>query len=170
MPMDLLKSLLLLKPDNNLLHLSLTRVPEGVWIPKLPDGPNDSSELEETDIARISCAPTITQAFQAIYPNVSKFFEDDNLRYLDFFMYRPMLTVESRIIGPQELTARRYVWDAHVTGEHGILTPTDMKLVGRVRVQNSNGMQDLFACPFNDTNSEAVFIGPASINYTFYTH
>lgn len=161
--MQLLKSLLQIN-SLKLFHLSLDSGLSGVWHPKLP---LNESDLAEADIPRISCSPSELQAFQAIYPNISHLFEEENLPYIDLAVYSPVIEVKTKIIYPEDLTTRRLVWDAHVTSEHGILTSTQMNQIGVIRIFNTSDKPDLFTCPYNDNNEAAIFVAPAKMDFKY---
>ena len=86
---------------------------------------------EPTD-ARISFSPTIEQAFQAVYANIKHLF--DRYPYLLFYVYQPIFKGSERIVTPEEFSKHRLVHDAHVTGEHSVLDPVEMRLTGRVKI------------------------------------
>ena len=126
--------------NKKLYHLSFNASLEGVWTPKNPDGllPEDSEYVEsvypEPSTPRISCAPTIIQCFQAIYPNVKSLFDVNNYTHLDFYVYSPVFKGGEKVMTPDELCKKRMVHDVSVNGRLPItcsevvdLTPDEFK-------------------------------------------
>lgn len=142
--------------NKKLYHLSFNASLEGVWTPKNPDGllPEDSEYVEsvypEPSTPRISCAPTIIQCFQAIYPNVKSLFDVNNYPHLDFYVYSPVFKGGEKVMTPDELCKKRMVHDAYVTGEHCIFSPVKMDLVGKVRINRISNVVRIYYRPFND--------------------
>jgi len=155
------------------MHLSFNGTLEGIWEPQDPAG-EDVVEVYEGDeeassiylepsMPRISLGPTVELCFLAIYPNVSKYFEEHDYPYLQFHVYRPVITGKTVVVTHEELTARRLVHDAHVTKECVITTPTKMVHDRVVKVMNTNKSKDLYYRPFNDTQYPRKYLGPKSI-------
>lgn len=87
-----------------LFHLSFNGNIAGMWDPKLPDGLyGEKGDLSEPDVPRISVSPTLKQCFQAIYPNISKYFEKENYPYLIFYVYVPLFTGNEKVWTPEIL-------------------------------------------------------------------
>lgn len=151
-----------------LLHISFNGNLEGTWNPKIPDG-DDSipSQYPEPSIPRISCAPTILQCFQAIYPNISKYFEIDNYPYMEFYVYTPILTGNERIFTPKELTNRNLVHDAHVTNEYCILDPVYMQLINHIKIFNTNKNEIQYYQPFNNKSKSKIVFAPKTIKWEY---
>lgn len=150
----------------NLYHISFKKISTATWQPKLPDGSVDSptkdptGKYPEPSVPRICVAETLTGCFYAVYPNVSQYFEKHNYPHMDFYFYRA--TIDSNTVkwGPRRLTSRRLVWDAHVTREHVLLTPTKMTLVGKVRFFNTTKDEWVKTNPFDDSNMPEHDVAP----------
>lgn len=97
-----------------LYHISFKSDLEGIWKPRNPI--NEGIDTEP-DLPRISCAPTIEQCFQAIYPNISNLFEEKNFPYMEFYVYSPVLDGSERVLYSDQLTNNHIVPDAHMTDE-----------------------------------------------------
>jgi hypothetical protein len=150
-----------------LYHISLTNVLQGIWKPKDPIGGNDSNNgtFTEKILPRISVGPTIEDCFRAIYPNVSKNFEEEKLPYIDFHVYQPIFNGMERILLPSTLTDFQLVHDAHVTHEHCILDPVYMRHVSIVRINNTNKSPDMNYNPFGDIQNPERFLAPLQVPY-----
>lgn len=148
-----------------LFHISFDGGLEGIWKPTIPAGSElgKKTELSEPDVPRISCSPTIEQCFQAIYPNVSKYFEEEKYPHMDFFVYSPVLKGTEKIWTPEYLTEFKLIHDAHVTQEHCILVPTFMKLIKKVRIMNTKLSPDFLYYPFNDNTQQRKYLAPKVI-------
>jgi hypothetical protein len=133
-----------------LYHISTRLIPEEIWTPMAPEGGRYKSPITEPSIARISCSTTIEGCFTGIFPNISDLFERDELPYIDFYIYEAVIGKSARIIFPKELTEFKYVHDAHITKEHYLLDKTQMLLVGKVRVKNTNDLPTTTYHPFGD--------------------
>lgn len=149
----------------NYYHISFNGNLAGVWKPKLPDGSELTdtkiSEYPEPDTPRICIAPSLLQSFYSVYPNVSQFFEEKNYPHMDFFVYTPE-NVESLV--PQKvLTDKRFVWDAHITGEVWLTKPTRMKLNGKIRVMNPGNAPFLVTHPFDDKKLPLREVAPKKV-------
>lgn len=152
--------------DKDFLHLSFKGDLEGLWYPRQPAGYEHGPKnelLRETSIPRISFSPTYLQCFQAIYRNVSHYFEEQKFPHMDFYVYTPILTGKERIITPDILTQRRMVWDAHITEEHCILDPVKVVLHSKIRILNSAKVQEITVYPYNNRRLKAERIKPAQI-------
>lgn len=150
-----------------LYHLSFKKDLEGFWNPKNPDGiaSENTDDLKEPDLPRISVSPTIKQCFQAIYPNVSRFFKEENYPHMDFYVYSPVLKGDERILTPVELTKKKMVHDAHMTDEYYILDRVWMSLIEKIRIFNTNKSSDLFYRPFGDKKQEERFLAPMDVRF-----
>jgi hypothetical protein len=151
---------------HKLFHISFEGNLNGFWHPRNPYGEDDASSAQyaEPDLPRISCAPSIEQCFQAIYPNISQYFEVENYPNLDFYVYTPVFRGFERILPPKYLTIHRYVHDAHLTDEYCILDPVYMQLIGKVRIQNTNNNPTLDYHPFDQIGNPKRFFAPTQLN------
>jgi hypothetical protein len=152
-------------------HLSFRKDLEGRWNPQVPDGYDDEanrdSAIGEPSIARISIAGTIEGCVRAIYPNIYRFFEKDKLPHLDMYVYVPVGLSKRDIVPTSELTKKRYVWDAHITGEQWITKPVMMKRIGEIRIANPGKDNVLHTYPFDDKSiGELYDIRPDTVEYT----
>lgn len=151
-----------------LYHISFDGSLNGQWTPRNPDGFTDrSSALSEPDLPRISVAPTIPQCFQAIYPNINQYFEEQKYPHLDFYVYQPRFIGNERVLPPKYLTTHRYVHDAHLTDEYCILDPTFMQMVGRVRIPNTEAGPFLDYHPFDKAENPVQFFAPQNIVFSW---
>lgn len=157
----------------NLYHLSFNPDLEGTCTPRSPDGAKEGNQdisiTAESNQPRICVAPTITQCFQGIYPNVKHYFEVKKYPYLNMKLYKAILTKDTVFKTPKELTDNLEVWDAFVTEEHWILTPVEMKLVSEVRIFKHNALGRMKVHPFNDPNidksGEKYYVEPNIVKY-----
>lgn len=149
-----------------MLHLSFKGDLPLTLRPQLPAGTelNQAGLYPEPDQPRVSFAPTVLQCFQAIYPNVSHFFEIRKFPYMDFFLYEAADDTNIGVVTNAELVSRRYVWDAHVTGEMWATKPVRVNKVGKVRVYNTNKCPMLETHPFNDIDLPLQGVGPKDID------
>lgn len=148
-----------------LYHISFDGMLTGLWQPRNPDGFTDrDSQYAEPDLPRISVAPTIRQCFQAIYPNVSQYFEEEHYPNLEFDVYQPRFIGHERVLPPNYLTSHRMVHDAHMTDEYCILDPTFMQLVGKVMIPNTQMGPFLDYHPFDNPNLPSRFFAPEIID------
>lgn len=154
----------LIKPTNYY-HLSFNEKLEGKWQPKLPNASDNNklSPLSEPDIPRISFSETIEGCFRAIYPTVSKYFEENNYPWLEFYVYSPVITDKTKILKNTELIQKHYVHDAHITGEVWILNAVEVKYVSKIRIYNTVTKGDLFYHPFNEKKYPKRFHSPKEI-------
>lgn len=145
-----------------LYHLSFAKLQTAVWKPRLPSGyaTETVSSFREHDIPRICVSSSIEGAFYAVYPNVAKYFEEEKYPHMDFFVYSPDVRLSTKIMTPEELTRKRYVWDAHVTKEYDILTPVRMRPNGKVRFFNTTSQEWIKTRPFDDPTQPLVDIAP----------
>lgn len=148
-----------------LFHLSFNGNIAGMWDPKLPDGLyGEKGDLSEPDVPRISVSPTLKQCFQAIYPNISKYFEKENYPYLIFYVYVPLFTGNEKVWTPEILKMDKLVHDAHITGEHAILNSVEMVLYQKIKIKNTKNSKDLMYRPFDDNKYTSRFLSPADVN------
>ncbi|MNT54041.1 hypothetical protein D3C72_1911720 [compost metagenome] len=146
------------------MHISFRDNLEGVWKPLPPAGGElVAGKYPEPATPRVSVAPDIVSCFRGVYPNVSKFFEEKNYPHMDFFVYEPVFEGSERVWTPEILTKHQLVWDAHVTNEHAILDRVKMKLIGEVRIYNTNKEPTATTHPFNNPNEPEQSIGPKNI-------
>lgn len=140
-------------------HISFDKKLEGVWKPMLPAGSSSKkTDLSEPDYPRISVGPSIEQCFWAIYPNISQYFEKEKYPYLEFMVYRPVITDETKIMRNSEIVREHLVHDAHVTEEAFILNDVMMEKDKIIRVKNCTKNKEIWYYPFNDKNREKRFL------------
>jgi hypothetical protein len=146
-------------------HISFNGKLEGIWKPKLPDsdGISQGGKFSEPEWKRTSVSPNVELAFRAIYPNVSRIFEEMNEPSMDFHVYSPN-DQRATIITPENLIKHKLVHDAHITQEHVFLTDIEMKHTGKIRVYNtSNNKGGLFYTLFDKKSNENLFHSPRVI-------
>lgn len=153
------------KVNYPIFHISFRLYKEKVWHPRNPAGKKGDMDgkYEEPDLPRISFSPTIEKCFQAIYPNVAKFFEDMNYPHMDFYVYTPKDKDGCLFVPPNELTRLRLVHDAHVTDEHISLDPVEMVPKFKCRIMNTNKNPMVWYHPFNDPNEPKRFLAPGKV-------
>jgi hypothetical protein len=144
------------RPYPELFHLSFNGELEGTWSPKSPDGDYDDTDVEnmhgEPTTPRISLSPTVEQSFQAIYANVKHLF--DEYPRLTFYVYTPEFTGREKIVTPEQFSENKLIHDAHITQEHSILTPLNMKLMSRVTVYPPERKNQIGYYAFGVTDKE----------------
>lgn len=144
------------KADPVLFHLSFRDLPHTL-IPRQPeDSGSDESAFTEVLPNRVSFSPTIKQAFAAIYPNISKFFENESQPSIRMRVYSPVGNATLPTI-PEDKVQQR-VYDAHYTGEVCYTAPVKVEYVGEVIIHNDG--KDIVIHPFNDTTKPKQFIAP----------
>ena len=158
-----------------LYHISFNGSLKGLWDPAFNQKPDDNHPVEpvaaedqwypEPNLPRISVAETIEGCFRAIYPNVSKFFEERKYPNMHFSVYSPVFKGSERIVTPGLLTSERMVWDAFVTGEYLILDKVYMQLVGKIKDDNTNKSPTKMVHPFNDKKEPLASVGPETIKW-----
>jgi len=154
-----------------LFHLSFSGTKAGSWSPITPAGTEDVNpddlEFGEPPVPRISLSPTLEQCFRAVYPNIDFYFKDKRYPHVDIYAYRPRFKGGERIVLPETLTQERWVWDAHVTGEHWVLDKVEMELVGRYRFFNTEDNTHGYATrPFDDPNEPPnSYVGPNKVEF-----
>lgn len=151
-----------------LYHISFRSDLQGVWQPKLPAGSvttGESSLFTEPMVPRISTAPTIEGCFAAIFENVYKLFEEKNYPYMYFSVYSPVVKGGELVWSNADATRTRALWDAHYTGEVSFVQPVEMRLVGEVKIWNTNKIPTKMVHPFNDPTLKEESVGPAPIKF-----
>lgn len=149
-----------------LFHISFRNDLEGEWQPKIPNSDDkQKNDISEPDFPRICVSPSIEQCFQAIYPNVSQYFEELHYPNMDFYVYSPILQGDERILSPNDLTKKRLVHDAYLTHEYDILSPVYMKMIGKVRIFNCEKNEFLKYHPFDDILKPERDFAPSHIKW-----
>lgn len=145
-----------------LLHLSFKNNLSGTLIPRAVAG----SELgldaiyPEPNTPRVCFGPSVLKCFQAIYPNISDFFEVKKYPYMDFYVYRTKSNSPAGLIPNAEIVANHWVHDAHVTGESWVVKPVEVYLYRRVRIKNTNSISSLNYHPFGDQKESLRTLAP----------
>lgn len=141
-------------------HLSFRDDLPTVLTPKQPDGSaTTTGKLTEILPPRVSFAPSIQQCFSAIYPNVSKYFEEHNYPHMDMFVYCP-LSVGKKI--PKD-TILESVWDSHITDEVCYTTNIKVIRVAKIRITNphlNKFREDIYTNPFNNPMAKRRYVSP----------
>lgn len=152
-----------------LFHISFHHDREGLWVPKVPDSPfdtpNNPSTSYEMPLPRICVAPTIEQCFWAIYPNISHYFEEEGYSAMHFAVYRALLSSGSVIVDTESLTRNQLVHDAHVTGEHWILSDTWMVHADSIRIDNTSCGEFVKFLPYNHPDGDWWDLAPKEVKY-----
>lgn len=150
------------KAEPVLFHLSFRKLP-ATLIPRQPEDSGDEpTEFTEQLPARVSFSPTIHQAFGAIYPNISKFFEVDNLKSIKLNVYSTINGATLPQIPNDNVKSK--VWDAHYTGEVCFTAPVKVTLVGVVEIFNpytdKRNRKDIEVHPFDNPMLPIQFLCP----------
>lgn len=158
-----------------LFHISFNGELEGLWDPDFnqkpdenhPETPDPNKEpfYPEPNIGRISVAPTIEGCFIGVYPNVAKFFEEENYPHMFFHVYTPVFEGGERIVPPEYLTRYKLVWDAVATNEYLILDHVQMNHWGTVEIYNTNKEKTAYIHPFGNPNLPKESVGSSKIKY-----
>ncbi|ANH51536.1 hypothetical protein MADMEL_73 [Erwinia phage vB_EamM_MadMel] len=152
-----------------LYHISLQNDLEGLWRPKAPDSPFDipkkPSIITEMPLPRICVAPSIEQCFWAIYPNISKLFEEEEYAAVCFAVYQPILHAGIAVVDTSTLTQCRLVHDAHITGEHWLLSDTTMCVIDFIQVNNTSHGEFVKFHPFNTPVGNEWELAPKNVVY-----
>lgn len=136
------------KETPQLFHISFNSKLEGIWQPKTPDGiytkeqrdqliseqENETFEYTESSIytetldPRICLSDTIQGCFSAIYPNLVDVYRKgaEQKTALQFVVYYPLNFDERKMMDWQELRDTKQVWDAHLSREYVLFSPTMM--------------------------------------------
>lgn len=136
-------------------HISLNPLLTGIWLPRIPKG-SDTQHWLEPPITRISLAPTIEQALWSVYFNYLD--EFNRAPHLDFYVYEPVITKETKILSNDIL--KRYISDAFITKELGIVSNVKMLKVAKVRVFKPDQTTMIKAKPFGNTEGSDFNISP----------
>lgn len=176
MNIQLIGKINMLELDRSYLHISFDSTLEGIWKPKRPDGhweDNDSDDSSdktwpypEPSLPRISVSTSLLGCFRGVYLNVYRYFEVEKYPYMIFNIYEAVVSGKEKLLTTSDLTNKRMVWDAHVTEECCFLSPVKMKLVGKLKVFNTNKSKTLMAHPYNDKRLPKESVGPADIEYS----
>mgnify|MGYP001767713234 CR=1 FL=1 len=146
--------------NKRLFHISFKDDLPSIIDPKRNDGIYEGEEgyqqeaYPEPSFPRFSCSPTIIQCFQAVYPNVKRFFDEDRVPYLDFFVYSPVIDNELEILTPEDLTKKRFVHDAFLTEEYCILSRVRIEKVAKIRINRIAVVEKIWYRPFNDPSEK----------------
>lgn len=138
-----------------LFHISLNDKLPSTLQPRQPDGHDDNKEgaiYTEFDTPRVSFSPCIFHCLQAIYPNVWQLFENKKGQKdgVEFAAYAAAPKPSNRVVTPEQLTKKRWVWDAHITQEHCFLDPIDIYYCGKFIAWVDESEPGLTIYPYND--------------------
>lgn len=140
----------------------------GMWKPQLPDTPVEwKGRFSVPNTAHISVNPTIEGCVLTQYIKIAELFQLKSQAELEFYVYKPVLKGEERIIPSETLTADRWVWNAHVTKEHWILDPVEFECVGKIRLTNVNYISTQVTPPYNDRAIRPIALGPRTIEWSY---
>lgn len=155
-------------PLAQLYHISFQEIKEPIWYPKLPDGKEAETEEEkkkekhfpEPSLPRICFSDSVLGCFWAIYPNISKLFENPECVYLEFNVYTPKFKGTERVLYPDDLALFKIVHDAHATREYCSIDPVEMKFLEKVRVYKDSDDLGKHYHPFNDATLPQEYLAP----------
>ncbi len=138
-------------------HLSFESDKSGLWIPRKVGGEYKEGwepSFIEPDTPRICVSDSLEGCFAAIVPNIISLLREDLPMVFSVYSPRKAIITED----PYSLASKRYVLDAHVTREHWIQSPTEMKEVGKIEVKfDIEDGWNLYH-PFNDEKIEQRWI------------
>lgn len=145
-------------PD--LLHITENTLPT-VLLPRLmayhSSHTGDKKTIfTEAEIPRVSFAPTVYNCFSAIFPLISEYMQSkEGLKKGIFFnVYKAVISSNNKILTPEELTKKRYVWDAYATQEHWLLDPVNVRWCGAVKIDYDPKPDWIDLYPYNDQQDE----------------
>lgn len=152
-----------------LLHLSFNDSLEGILKPKYPDrDPHVKvGKYTESDLPARTCfASTIQGCFSAIYPNISKFYEEENHKFLEFQLYIGIPDNKTTFV-PNDIVLKN-VWDAHITGEVCVTSP--IKVVRYLTLSIGCLDTEIWTRPYNSPKEKERFVSPRAIWSTLKIH
>lgn len=137
-------------------HISFNGSLPLTWKPQLPAGTDNckGGVYTEPDIPRICVSPTIEQCFMAIYPNISHFYEEEDIEALTFTVYK--------VVNVKDVVKAKQVLDAHVTDEHWLLVDSQLTKVGKVTIGIDPGIEFKFY-PFGLSDGLELFLSPMPV-------
>ena len=157
------------KADPVLFHLSFRDLPTTLTPRQPKDSGSGPSEFTEQLPPRVSFSPTVQQAFGAIYPNISKFFEELAAKSITMKVYSPINCSTLPQIDPAKVKAK--VWDAHYTGEACFTAPVKVEFVGTVELFNpyrqKQVVNEINVNPFDNPMLPTQFVCP-TVQMKFY--
>jgi hypothetical protein len=112
----------------------------------------------EAAIPHVSFAPTVYNCFTAIFTLVSKYMQSsEGIKDGIFFnVYKAMPGPKTRFLSPEELTKKKYVWDAHVNQEWWSLDPIHILFCGTVKIVYDPVPDWIDVYAFNDPRSQVI--------------
>lgn len=90
----------------------------------------------------------------AIYPNISHFYEKENLEALTFTVYK--------VVNVKDIVKAKQVLDAHVTDEHWLLVDSQLVKVGEVTI-GVDPSKDIKFYPFGLSDGLELFLSPMPV-------
>ena len=151
---------------DQLFHISFRDNLPNTLVPRIPDDeeeeqePQEVHEFSENLPLRVCFSPTVQQCFLAVYPNVFRYFEEDNYPHMDFYVYAYARQKTPKFIQPEEL--HKKVWDSQITGEVSFISPVKVIKVAKIRFYNNPKAIEVYGHPFGDTKRKKQFLGPLS--------
>ena len=120
-----------------LYHISFDDNLPNTLTPQLPAG-GDLSEPEhwstEPDIPRVCFSESIEGCVRAVYPNLTKVFENDPGDGVTFNLYRAV-SKKGRFVSPYVLDRVEAVHDVNLTDEWWSLNPIEIEPMGKINVK-----------------------------------
>ena len=158
--------------DQPHLHLSFNPDLPKTLKPRQPDGTTDLKEKTKSKSTfyedlpdRVSFAPSVINAWLAIYPNVSKFFEENGYPYLYMYLYEGKPDKKTKYLSPDYL--KDNLWDYHLTKELVVLSPIVIIKVAKIKIYNpfdSKGKlpkeKEVLVKPYGNKVRKEIFVGP----------
>lgn len=136
-------------------------VPVGIGAHQNPD--KASGKFSEPPTPRICVGPDIEKCFAAIYPNFSRFFEEEGVTSMEFHVYEIKPFPNTTVVTPKELTSDRRVMDAHITDEHWLLGKASSHYLGSVKITPDLSSDYLTFHPYNDPKIKKLELSPSVI-------
>lgn len=154
----------------DLYHISFNDNLPSILHPKIPNGSTDTvTEFSEILPPRVCFAPTIRQCWLAIYPNVSKYFEEDKYPWMDFYVYKYKGTSTHHPIPRETMLGK--VQDAHITDEVSFIVPVPIKRIAKIRIYNPEPNPVLvYHRPYNDRSKTPLVTGPEIVYLTLESY
>lgn len=146
-------------------HLPLVMTPREPWGSEI-EPTEDQKEKNDPDdwifaefrTPRVSFSPTILHCVQAVYANTHQLFQSARglKEGLEFAVYRHDPRKRSRIMFPEDLCAKRAVWDAHITQEYCFLDPVTVYYCGNIIAKLKGPIKGMQVHPFNDKSMKTI--------------
>lgn len=143
-----------------LFHISFNKALPTYLYPRQPMGLKDPDKIDQAPTPsdsmfaenlppRISFAPSVTECWRAIWPNIYRYFSKYKYPHMDMYVYILEKGNESNMLRPEQLTKDMKLWDAHFTNEYCFLTKVRVKKIAKIRIYNTHGKHAKKIHPYN---------------------